>query len=109
MATDGVQQPEPKEETKQNAKKMGFKDLSKSLFERFSEDFNSRKIGNFNLNIFGDSKNTENGKSESELKKITPNELLGQIYKALVRIDSYRKTQYEENKTFFKTTRVSEK
>jgi hypothetical protein len=104
--TVGAEQPtekvEPKEETKENVKKMSFKSIGRNIFDRAIEDFNSRKVGDFNLNIFGDKKNLEGTESDSKLDNLTPKQILGEIYKALVKVDAYRKIQYEDTRISLK-------
>jgi len=92
--------PEPQEETKQNAKKMGWKDIGGRLLKLASSDFGYKGPEGGHFNLLGLFSRKESNESEETAKKtkLTPKELLGMIYKAMVKLDTYRKLQYQETK-----------
>ena len=95
---DNQQTPEPKEETKENAKKMGFKGLGlrflNSAVDSFREQMREHDTGFYDpLKMLMGNKETEEKNANA-----TPKDILGQIYKAMVKIDNYRKLQYEESR-----------
>jgi len=91
---------EPKEETKDNAKKMGWKGLGGRLLNFAKSDFSYQGIQGNHFNLLGLFSQKEQNESDETEKKVnlTPKELLGMIYKAMVKLDTYRKLQYEEYK-----------
>ena len=92
--------PEPQEETKENAKKMGWKGIGSRILKMATSDFGYKgpEANHFNLlNLFSQKESNENDGTEKKTN-LTPKELLGQIYKALVKLDTYRKLQYQESR-----------
>jgi len=91
---------EPQEETKDNAKKMGWKGLGGRLLNFAKSDFSYQGIQGNHFNLLGLFSQKEQNESDETEKKVnlTPKELLGMIYKAMVKLDTYRKLQYEEYK-----------
>jgi murein DD-endopeptidase MepM/ murein hydrolase activator NlpD len=99
--------PEPKEETKENAKKMGLKGIGKSILDYAVNNIKEKAMMN-DTGFYNPLKMIMGGEKETEEKNAnaTPKEILGQIYKAMVKIDNYRKIQYEESRNHLQEQNV---